>query len=174
MVTQAEALTDRTTTHRLASVVSDPSELGSEPDSWLENRLLRARKKIQIVGTRASRERGQPRQFQVVTSCQQKNTKHACVDNAWVVSRAKALADRIHDAQSSEPSQRPERAGQRARQLVGVQLPARAQEDSDRGHAREPRAGAATPLSGGGVMSVEEDKNAHIERAHGWWRGPRH
>ena len=43
---RAKALTARATTHRYASPVSDPSELGSEPDSWLENRSLRARKTI--------------------------------------------------------------------------------------------------------------------------------
>jgi hypothetical protein len=59
-VTQAEALTDRTTTHRSLRFVSDPSELGSEPESWLEYSSLRARKKIQVVGTRASRDPGQP------------------------------------------------------------------------------------------------------------------
>ena len=65
MVTRTEALTDRTTTHsRYLSPVIDPSELGSEPDSWLEFRYLRARKKIKVVGTRASRERGQPARAQ--------------------------------------------------------------------------------------------------------------
>jgi hypothetical protein len=53
VVPQANALTDRTTTHRYTSPVSDPSELGSEPDSWLEYRFLRARK---IAGTRVSRD----------------------------------------------------------------------------------------------------------------------
>ncbi len=42
MVPRAKALTDRTTTHSLWSRVSDPSELGSEADSWLENMYLRA------------------------------------------------------------------------------------------------------------------------------------
>ena len=37
-----DVLMDRTTTYRLLSFVSDPSELGSEPDSWLVPRLLRA------------------------------------------------------------------------------------------------------------------------------------
>ena len=60
----------------------------------MEYSHLRARKKIQIVGTRASRERGQPRQFQVVTSCQQKKTKHTHRESAWVVTRAEALTDR--------------------------------------------------------------------------------
>jgi hypothetical protein len=55
VVTWAKALTDRATTHRDESPVSDPSELGSEPDSWLEYSFLRARKKIKIVGTRGSR-----------------------------------------------------------------------------------------------------------------------
>ena len=32
---RADALTDRTTTYSVVSPVSDPSELGSEPDSWL-------------------------------------------------------------------------------------------------------------------------------------------
>jgi hypothetical protein len=32
---RADALTDRTTTYSPKSAVSDPSELGSEPDSWL-------------------------------------------------------------------------------------------------------------------------------------------
>ncbi len=42
MVPRAKALTDRTTTHRSESAVSDPIELGSEPDSWLEDMYLRA------------------------------------------------------------------------------------------------------------------------------------
>ncbi len=32
---RADALTDRTTTYRSVSEGSDPSELSSEPDSWL-------------------------------------------------------------------------------------------------------------------------------------------
>ena len=32
---RADALTDRTITYSCVSPVSDPSELGSEPDSWL-------------------------------------------------------------------------------------------------------------------------------------------
>ncbi len=32
---RADALTHRITTYRIISAVSDPSELGSEPDSWL-------------------------------------------------------------------------------------------------------------------------------------------
>ncbi len=52
MVPRAKALTDRTTTHRNTSPVSDPSELGSEPESWLEYRSLRVRINIRIVGTR--------------------------------------------------------------------------------------------------------------------------
>ncbi len=39
---RADALTDRTTAYRYLSPVSDPSELGSEPDSWLDSRSLRA------------------------------------------------------------------------------------------------------------------------------------
>ena len=50
---RANALTDRTTTHMFTSACSDPSELGSEPDSWLEYSHLRARK---IAGTRVSRD----------------------------------------------------------------------------------------------------------------------
>ena len=57
-MTRAEGLTDRTTTYSCLSPVRDPSELGSQPDSWLWYRLLRARKKIHIVGTRVSRECG--------------------------------------------------------------------------------------------------------------------
>ena len=53
VVPRASALTDRTTTHMYTSPVSDPSELGSEPDSWLEYRYLRARN---IAGTRVSRD----------------------------------------------------------------------------------------------------------------------
>ncbi len=41
---RAEALTDRTTTYIYLSDVSDPSELGSEPDSRLPARDLRAHK----------------------------------------------------------------------------------------------------------------------------------
>ncbi len=68
MVTWAEALTDRNATHRNWSFVSDASELGSEPDSWLELRSLRARMKIHVVGTRVSRDSGQPRHCHEVTS----------------------------------------------------------------------------------------------------------
>ena len=39
---RADAVADRTTTYRYVSPVSDPSELGSEPDSWLLSRTLRA------------------------------------------------------------------------------------------------------------------------------------
>jgi hypothetical protein len=39
----AKAPPDRTTTHSSVSPVIDLSELGSEPDSWLEYRYLRAR-----------------------------------------------------------------------------------------------------------------------------------
>ena len=39
---RADALTDRTTTYSAVSAVSDPSQLGSEPDSWLSKRSLRA------------------------------------------------------------------------------------------------------------------------------------
>ena len=53
MVPRAKARTDRTTTHKFTSFVSDTSELGSEPDSWLEYSHLRARK---IAGTRVSRD----------------------------------------------------------------------------------------------------------------------
>jgi hypothetical protein len=42
VATRADALTYKTTTHRFVSPVSDPSELGSEPDSWLTLRCLRA------------------------------------------------------------------------------------------------------------------------------------
>ena len=35
MAPRADAHTDRTTTYSFVSAVSDPSELGSEPDSWL-------------------------------------------------------------------------------------------------------------------------------------------
>ena len=42
VVLRADALTDRTSTYRYVSPVSDPSELGSEPDSWLLPRPLRA------------------------------------------------------------------------------------------------------------------------------------
>ncbi len=49
---RAEALTDKTATHRRASPVSDPSELGSEPDSCLECKdNLRTRK---IMGKRVT------------------------------------------------------------------------------------------------------------------------
>ena len=51
MVPRTKALADRTMAHIRASPVSDPSELGSEPDSWLENSALRARMRIYIVGT---------------------------------------------------------------------------------------------------------------------------
>ncbi len=61
MVPRAKALTDRTTTHKYWSPFSDPSQLGSEPDSWLEYSSLRARMNIHIVGTRVSRDCGQPR-----------------------------------------------------------------------------------------------------------------
>ncbi len=57
-MTRAEALTDRTATHRPVSLVSDPSELGNEPDSWSEYRNLRTGKMIQIVRTRVSRNCG--------------------------------------------------------------------------------------------------------------------
>jgi hypothetical protein len=53
-----ESWLDRTATHRNTSPVSDPSELGSKPDSWLEDRYLRTRKLIQIVRTRVSRDWG--------------------------------------------------------------------------------------------------------------------
>ena len=76
MVPQAETVTGRTTTHRYWSPVSDPSELGSEPDSWLESSNLRARMKTHNVGRRVSRDSGQPRHGQAVTSRQQKKTKH--------------------------------------------------------------------------------------------------
>ena len=56
MVPRTKALADRTMAHIRASPVSDPSELGSEPDSWLEYRYLRARVHIHIVGTRVSRD----------------------------------------------------------------------------------------------------------------------
>jgi hypothetical protein len=55
---RAEALTDRTVTHRYWSPLSDPSELGSQPHSWLEYRCLRTRKMIQIVRTRVTRHCG--------------------------------------------------------------------------------------------------------------------
>jgi hypothetical protein len=55
---RAEALTDRTATHSSLSPGSHPSELGSEPDSWLEDSSLRARKIIQIVRMRVSRDCG--------------------------------------------------------------------------------------------------------------------
>ncbi len=58
MVPRAKALTDTTTTHSCWSAVIDPSELGSEPDSWLEYMYLRARMKIHIVGTRVNPDRG--------------------------------------------------------------------------------------------------------------------
>ncbi len=61
MVPRAKALTDRTKTHRYESAVSDPSELGSEPDSLFNCRALRARMKIHIIGTRVSPDLGQPR-----------------------------------------------------------------------------------------------------------------
>ena len=70
MVQRAKALTDRTTTHRYRSAVSDPSELGSEPDSWLKYSALRARMKIHVVGTCVRARLGQPRNSQAVTSCQ--------------------------------------------------------------------------------------------------------
>ena len=57
-MTSRQAEEDRTATHSVLSPVSDPSELGSEPDSWLEYRCLRTRKMIQIVRTRVSRDWG--------------------------------------------------------------------------------------------------------------------
>ena len=53
VVPRANARTDRTTTHICLSACSEPSELGSEPDSWLEYRDLYARN---IAGTRVSRD----------------------------------------------------------------------------------------------------------------------
>jgi hypothetical protein len=57
---RAEALTDKnkTATQSSLSPVSNPSVLGSEPDSWLEYAALRTRKTIQIVRTRVSRDWG--------------------------------------------------------------------------------------------------------------------
>ena len=57
---RAEVLADKnkTATHRPVSPVSDPSELGSDPDGWLEYRNLRTGKMIQIVRTRVSRNCG--------------------------------------------------------------------------------------------------------------------
>ena len=49
-VPREKALTKRTTAHRYLRFVSDPSELGSEPDSWLDSRYLRVRMKIRTVG----------------------------------------------------------------------------------------------------------------------------
>ena len=54
-----DALTDRTTTYSCVNPVSDPSELGSEPDSWLEPSCLRAHERSgwcvreQRLGSRA-------------------------------------------------------------------------------------------------------------------------
>ncbi len=75
------------------------------------------------------------------------------------------MTDTIQDAQIFEPSQRPERAGQRARQLVGVQLPARAQDDSDRGHAREPR---GQPRHFQLLASCKQKKTKHSNRQSVW------
>ena len=52
-LTSAVVLTRRTTTHISRSADSDPSELGSEPDSWVEYRPLRAR---EIAHTHVSRD----------------------------------------------------------------------------------------------------------------------
>jgi hypothetical protein len=41
-VPHLDALAERTTTHKVA-IFSDPSEEGSEPDSWMEVRPLRER-----------------------------------------------------------------------------------------------------------------------------------
>ena len=46
---RADALTDRTTTYSIVSPASDPSELGSEPDSCLDARFLRAHDTIGVV-----------------------------------------------------------------------------------------------------------------------------
>ncbi len=85
MVPRAKTLTDRTTTHRFWSPVSDPSELGSEPDSWLEYRYLRARMKIQIMGTRVSRDWWKLRHGYEMTSRQHKRTKQTSRERmaAW-------------------------------------------------------------------------------------------
>ena len=53
VVPRANTLTHRTTTHISRSADSDPSELGSEPDSWVEYRPLRAR---EIAHTHVSRD----------------------------------------------------------------------------------------------------------------------
>ena len=71
---RARALTDRNTTHRRVSFVSDPSELGSGPDSLLESRYLRARMKFQIVGVCVRARLGQLRKGQAETSRQQMKT----------------------------------------------------------------------------------------------------
>ena len=51
---RADALVDRTTTYSPVSPVSDPSKLGSEPDSWLELRPLREHERS---GRRAREQR---------------------------------------------------------------------------------------------------------------------
>ncbi len=148
MVPQSETLTDRTTTHRNASPVSDPSELGSEPDSWLLFSCLRARVKTHNMGMRVSRDSGQPRHGQAATSRQRKNTNTTNRECAWLHGAADRKTDgQDYDAQVHVPSHIPEPAGQRARELVGVQIPALAHEDSQCGHAREPRLGAVPARS---------------------------
>ena len=70
---RADALTDRTTTYSSLSARSDPSELGSEPDSWLHSRSLRAHERS---GWCVREQRlGQPRTKPAEEHGQQKNHK---------------------------------------------------------------------------------------------------
>jgi hypothetical protein len=84
----AEALTDTTATHSVVSSISDASELGSEPHSWLESRCLRTRKKSQIVRTRG---------------------RHR--ERAWVLMRGEALTDRTATHRPISPLSDPSELG---------------------------------------------------------------
>ncbi len=116
MAPRADALTNRTTTYSALSAASDPSELGSEPDSWLLLRYLRAHER----SGRCARE-----QRLAATHRTGSGARPAEEQQNRVV--ADALTDRTKNVQVCEPIQRPEPAWQRARKLVRSKGAARTQ-----------------------------------------------
>ena len=93
---RADALTDRTTTYSKKSAVSDPSELGSEPDSWLDSSRLRAHERSgwcvreQRLGSHAPN-----RQRSTASRRKTHKTVPQLKTGALVAPRVDALTDRI-------------------------------------------------------------------------------
>ena len=106
MAPRADALADKTTTYSLSSQVSDPSLLGNEPDSWLEESSLRAHERSRRCAREQRLGRHAPnRQWSAANN----KNRAAAKTGELVAPRADALAHRttpyISSSAVSDPSE---------------------------------------------------------------------